>query len=139
MARCTTFSFVDDLIEVAPNALSMRSVVGDALSVGVVEFHAPAARALPLKEHAHGEEATLQINGGCTVFQGIAGEPPRHQVELTEGTVMITPADELHYGINAYDAAGISKRLNVVTPPRADYGTKDDARVYSHQVAEPKR
>ena len=134
MPKCQTFSFVDDLLEVKPGALYMRSVVGDTVSVGVVKFVAPGAEALPMKEHAHGEEASLQINGGCDVYQGVAGAEPKHAVRLEPGTVMIVPADEAHYGANAYDAAGLSVRLNVVTPPRADYGTKAEAKVYSHQV-----
>ncbi len=134
MSKCQVFSFVDDLIEVAPGALYMRSVVGETMSIGVVEFHAPAALALPVKEHAHGEEASLQINGGCAVYQGIAGEPPANEVQTIEGTVMIVPAGQPHYGVNSYDAAGLSVRLNVVTPPRADYGSKDAARVAYHPL-----
>ncbi len=118
MSRCKLFSFVDDLIEVAPGALFMRSVVGETMSIGVVKFQAPNAKALPVKEHAHGEEASLQINGGCAVYQGIAGEAPGNEVQTEAGTVMIVPAGQPHYGVNSYDAAGLSVRLNVVTPPR---------------------
>jgi len=139
MSKCTVFSFVDDLIEVAPGALFMRSVVGETMSIGVVKFQAPNALALPVKEHAHGEEASLQINGGCAVFQGIAGEQPDNEVQTGEGTVMIVPADQPHYGVNSYDAAGLSMRLNVVTPPRADYGTKDAARVTYHPLEKSAR
>lgn len=138
MPKCTTFSFVDDLLEVAPDALQMRSLVGETMSVGVVKFIERKGKDLPIKEHAHGEEASLQINGGCQVFQGIAGEAPKHEVRLEAGTVMIVPADEPHYGVNAYDAAGVSLRLNVVTPPRADYGTKDAARAVYHALEETK-
>jgi hypothetical protein len=134
MSKCKVFSFVDDLIEVAPGALYMRSLVGETMSIGVVKFQAPNALSLPVKEHAHGEEASLQINGGCAVFQGIAGEQPNNEVQTGEGTVMIVPADQPHYGVNAYDAAGLSVRLNVVTPPRADYGSKDAARVTYHPL-----
>jgi hypothetical protein len=139
MSKCTVFSFVDDLIEVAPGALFMRSVVGETMSIGVVKFQAPNALALPVKEHAHGEEASLQINGGCAVFQGIAGEQADNEVQTGEGTVMIVPADQPHYGVNSYDAAGLSVRLNVVTPPRADYGTKDAARVTYHPLEKSAR
>jgi hypothetical protein len=134
MAKCKVFSFVDGLTEVAPGALFMTSLVGETMSVGLVKFHAPEALKLPVKEHAHGEEASLQLYGGCAVFQGIAGEPPLHAVDTHEGTVMIVPADHPHYGNNTYDASGLSVRLNVVTPPRADYGTKDDAKVTYHPL-----
>jgi hypothetical protein len=139
MSKCKVFSFVDDLIEVAPGALSMRSVVGETMSIGVVKFQAPNALALPVKEHAHGEEASLQLRGGCAVFQGVAGEPPRNEVITGEGTVMIVPADQPHYGVNTYDRAGLSVRLNVVTPPRADYGSKDAERVTYHPLEQPER
>jgi hypothetical protein len=134
MPKCKVFSFRDDLIEVVPKALYMRSVVGDTMSVGVVKFIAPEAKKLPSKEHAHGEEASLQIEGGCTVYQGVVGEPPEHKVELEAGTVMIVPADYLHYGENRYSANGVSLRLNVATPPRADYGSKDAAKVVYHPL-----
>jgi hypothetical protein len=134
MAKCKLFSFRDDLIEVVPNALYMKSVVGETMSVGVVKFIAPEAKKLPSKEHAHGEEASLQIEGGCVVYQGIVGEPPQHQVVLDAGTVMIVPADHPHYGQNRYSADGVSLRLNVATPPRADYGSKDAAKVVYHPL-----
>ena len=134
MSKCTVFSFVDDLIEVAPGALFMRSVVGETMSVGLVKFQAPNAKALPVKEHAHGEEASLQLHGGCAVFQGVAGRPPLNAVQTGEGTVMIVPADQAHYGENSYDAGGLSVRLNVVTPPRADYGSKGNAKVAYHPL-----
>jgi hypothetical protein len=134
LAKCTVFSFVDGLKEVAPGALFMTSVVGETMSVGLVKFQAPNALALPVKEHAHGEEASLQLRGGCAVFQGIAGEPPLNAVETGEGTVMIVPADQPHYGNNSYDDDGLSVRLNVVTPPRADYGSKGNAKVAYHPL-----
>ncbi len=71
MAKCQRFSFQDGLTVVAPGALQTTSVVGETLSVGVVKFTAPGARELPVKEHAHGEEASLQIYGGCVISQGI--------------------------------------------------------------------
>jgi hypothetical protein len=134
MAKCKLFSFRDDLIEVVPNALYMKSVVGETMSVGVVKFIAPEAKKLPSKEHAHGEEASLQIEGGCVVYQGVVGALPQHQVVLDAGTVMIVPADHLHYGENRYSTSGISLRLNVATPPRADYGSKDAAKVVYHPL-----
>ncbi len=136
MAKCQRFSFVDDLTEMAPGALATTAVVGERLSVGVVRFQAPGALALPVKEHAHGEEASLQINGGCAIFQGIAAEnAPLHEVRTDPGTLMFVPADHPHYGVNRYDAAGLSVRLNVVTPPRADFGGKGNARATYHAIA----
>jgi uncharacterized RmlC-like cupin family protein len=137
MAKCQQFSFHDGLTVVAPGALQTTSVVGETLSVGVVKFMAPGARELPVKEHAHGEEASLQIYGGCVISQGIAADDaPLHAVTTEPGTVMFVPADHPHYGNNTYDAQGLSVRLNVVTPPRADFGTKGNARATYHALAE---
>lgn len=138
MAKCATFSFDNDLVEVSPGALYMRSVVGETMSVGVVKFVAPAARQLPVKEHAHGEEVSLQVTGGCDVFVGIAGEEPEHGVRLDAGTVMIVPADAPHYGHNSYDDGGVSLRINVASPPRADYGSKGAERVFYHPLEQKK-
>jgi hypothetical protein len=134
MAKCATFSFRDDLIEMVPGALYMRSLVGETMSIGVVKFVAPEAKKLPIKEHAHGEEVSLQVDGGCAVFQGIAGEQPKHEVALEEGTVMIVPAEEPHYGHNSYGSSGVSLRINVASPPRADYGSKGAERVFYHPL-----
>lgn len=136
MPKCATFSFRNGLIEMVPDALYMRSLVGETMSIGVVKFVAPGAKKLPAKEHAHGEEATLQVDGGCAVFQGIVGEAPKHEVALEEGTVMIIPADEPHYGENSYGSTGVSLRINVASPPRADYGSKGAERVFYHPLQE---
>lgn len=131
MGRCQKFSFArDDLREVVAEGLYMTSVVGEALSVGVVNFRLPAGPSIAAKAHNHGEEITLQIKGGCTVNLGWSVEEPEGAVELEEGRVMIMPTDLPHSGINRYDAAGMCLRLNVVTPPRAEYGAKGEAKVY---------
>ena len=138
MPKCQVFSFTDDLLEMAPHALSMRSVVGETLSIGVVKFTLPGATALPSKHHAHGEEASFQITGGCLISMGEVGSQPLHQTELGDGGVMMIPADEQHYGENRYDMSGVSMRLNVVTPPRADYGTKDKPTTAYHPLEDGK-
>jgi hypothetical protein len=43
---------------------------------------------------------------------------------------MIIPAGLSHYGVNTYEGAGMSMRLNVVTPPRAEYSGGDEAPYY---------
>jgi hypothetical protein len=47
---------------------------------------------------------------------------------------MFVPPDEMHYGANKFDQAGISLRLNVVSPPRADYGSKQAATPVYHPL-----
>ena len=108
----------------------MTSVVGEALSVGVVNFRLPKGPDIAPKAHNHGEEITLQIKGGCTVNLGWSVEEPESSVELEEGLVMIMPTDMPHSGINRFDPDGMCLRLNVVTPPRAEYGAKGEAKVY---------
>ncbi len=130
MQKCQVFSFTRNLNELVPDGLYMQAVVGEALSVGVVNFRLPAGPGIAAKAHAHGEEATLQIRGGCTVNLGWSVETPEGSVELEEGNVMVMPADQPHSGVNRYDADGMCLRLNVVTPPRAEFGSRDKATVY---------
>jgi len=128
--KCQTFSFCDDFIDVTPGALQMRAVVGEQLSVGLVRFIAPGADALKAKDHTHGEEVSLILEGGAEVFQGAVGDEPFAHTTVSTGDVMIMPADEPHYGTNNYNTAGISMRLNVVSPPRAEFGSKGQEKVY---------
>ncbi|MBK0329596.1 cupin [Rhodobacteraceae bacterium F11138] len=130
MVKCQVFSFDSDLREVVEDGLYMQAVVGEALSVGVVNFRAAKGSDIPAKSHAHGEEATLQLRGGCTVNLGVDVDAPEGSVELEEGVVMIMPADRYHSGVNRFDGAGMCLRLNVVTPPRAEYGKSGEAKVY---------
>ncbi|WP_417586914.1 cupin domain-containing protein [Pararhodobacter oceanensis] len=130
MAKCQVFNFDRDLREVVEDGLYMQAVVGEALSVGVVNFRAAKGSDIPAKSHAHGEEATLQLRGGCTVNLGADVDAPEGAVELEEGVVMIMPADRYHSGINRFDDGGMCLRLNVVTPPRAEYGKSGEAKVY---------
>lgn len=130
MAKCQTFCFARPDQEVVADGLYMAAVVGERLSVGVVNFRQPNGPGIAAKSHAHGEEATLQLRGGCTVNLGWEVEAPEGSVELEEGRVMLMPAEQPHSGINRYDADGMCLRLNVVTPPRAEYGAKGQAQVY---------
>jgi quercetin dioxygenase-like cupin family protein len=124
MAKCTRFSFIDDLPAIVEDGLYMRALVGDSLSVGVVKFVADKGAAIPAKSHAHGEEASLQIEGGCTVSLGDAVAAGNPSVEIDGGSVMLMPAQQPHYGVNRFSANGLSLRLNVVTPPRREFGEK---------------
>lgn len=130
MARCQVFSFADPDQEVVPGGLYMAAVVGVRLSVGVVNFRLPEGPGIAAKAHAHGAEATLQLRGGCTVNLGWQVDSPEGAVELEEGCVMLMPAEQPHSGINRYDAEGMCLRLNVVTPPRAEYGATGAAKAF---------
>ncbi len=135
MAKCTVFSFRDELTMVVEDGLYMRALVGDALSVGVVKFVGEKGAAIPAKAHSHGEEVSLQISGGCEVLLGDVVKPGNPSVNLAPGVVMIMPADQPHYGVNAFGAEGISWRLNVVTPPRQEFGVKGKESAY-YPIAE---
>ncbi len=130
MSVAQVFSFLDDLTVVVPGGLRMRSIVGETLSVGIVDFLAEKGATIAAKAHAHGEEATLQVTGGCTVGLGDDPAGPCDTVELESGVVMIMPAGQSHWGVNRFDAEGRCLRINVVTPPRAEYGAKGATRVY---------
>ncbi len=130
MAKCEVFSFTDNLSVVVPDGLEMLAVVGSTISVGVVKFLAREGDRLPAKSHAHGEEMSFQIRGGCTVYLGNAGEPPEAEVVLSPGATMLVPAEQPHYGVNSFDAEGVCLRLNVVTPPRQEYGSKGASKVF---------
>lgn len=131
MSICQVFSFRDDLNEVVPNGLYMQAVVGETMSVGVVNFVQEKGADIAAKSHAHGEEATLQITGGCAVYVGDqVADMNDPQVQLEAGRLMVMPAEQPHYGVNRFDEAGQCLRLNVVTPPRQEYGSKGAAKVY---------
>lgn len=130
MAKCIRFSFVDDLSSVVEDGLYMRAVVGDSLSVGVVKFVVDKGADIAAKSHAHGEEASLQIEGGCTVSLGKTVMAGNAAVELEGGMLMLMPAEQPHYGVNRFSANGVSLRLNVVTPPRREFGEKGSETLY---------
>lgn len=139
MAKCQLFSFTHDLNEVVKDGLYMQAVVGETMSVGVVNFVTPQGPGIKASAHAHGEEVTLQVSGGCSVYLGsdVQGmTDPR--VELESGRVMVMPAEQSHYGVNRFNAQGQCLRLNVVSPPRKEYGSKGATTVY-YPGAENKR
>lgn len=138
MTRCQRFSFVDDLREVVPGGLYMQAVVGETLSIGVVNFRLPAGPGIAAKSHAHGEEATLQLRGGCTVNLGEDPASPTGAVTLEQGLLMLMPAALPHSGVNHFDAQGQCLRLNVVTPPRAEFGARGATRAFYPTAAKGK-
>jgi len=131
MTICQRFSFREGLNEVVEDGLYMQAVVGETMSVGVVNFVQPKGPDIAAKAHAHGEEVTLQVTGGCAVYVGDrAATLDDPQVQLEAGRLMVMPAEQSHYGVNRYDAEGQCLRLNVVSPPRQEYGGKGAAKVY---------
>ncbi|MFJ1258281.1 cupin domain-containing protein [Cupriavidus sp. CuC1] len=129
MPKCRVFAIDHSLKEVVADGLYMKHMFGETISVAVVKFVEAAGTDLPAKSHQHGEEASLQITGACSVFEG-AGEPGDHENIMEQGDALLIPAGLMHYGRNRFGAAGVSMRLNVVTPARREYGAEDTVPYY---------
>jgi quercetin dioxygenase-like cupin family protein len=130
MAKCRVFAIDDNLKEVVPQGLYSKHLFGTAGSVSVVKFVTPRGPHVQAKSHSHGEEATLQIKGACTVFVGAGANPADPEYPMAQGEAMLIPARAAHYGSNSFGAEGVSMRLNVVTPPRKEFGPEDSTPYY---------
>jgi len=129
MPKCRIFGIDDGLKQVVANGLYMKTYIGESISVAVIKFVEEAGHELPAKAHDHGEEVSLQVSGGCSIFEVRSGEADVERV-MNAGSAVIIPAGLSHYGVNRFEPAGISMRLNVVTPPRAEYGSGDETPYY---------
>jgi hypothetical protein len=129
MPKCRIFGIDHGLKEVVADGLYMKTMIGKTMSVAVIKFVEAAGRSLPAKAHSHGEEASLQISGGCSIFE-VHADGEAFERRLNRGEGMIIPAGLSHYGVNTYEGAGMSMRLNVVTPPRAEYRSEDEPPYY---------
>ncbi|MGU7768634.1 cupin [Burkholderia sp. MR1-5-21] len=119
MAKCRIFAIDDDLHEVVADGLYMKTMTGSTISVAVVKFVREAGVDLPAKAHSHGEEVSLQVTGGCSIFE--VHDTGERETVMNDGDVTVIPAGLSHYGVNRFGGEGVSLRLNVVTPPRAEY------------------
>lgn len=130
MPKCRVFAIDDNLKEIVADGLYGKHMFGATVSVAVVKFVAEKGHDLPAKSHSHGEEASLQLIGGCSVFDsGDSGQPDWESV-MNSGDALIIPAGTMHYGSNRFGAEGVSLRLNVVTPARKEYGPEDSTPYY---------
>ncbi|SDV47284.1 cupin domain-containing protein [Chitinasiproducens palmae] len=130
MARCQVFRIDDGLSTVVENGLYMKTMLGETMSVAVVKFVEAKGKDLPAKAHDHGEEASLQIVGACSIFEVPGDRSTETEQSMEQGDAVIIPAGLSHYGVNRYGPAGVSMRLNVVSPPRAEYGKADPQPYY---------
>ena len=139
MAKCRVFAIDDNLKEVVPQGLYSKHLFGTAVSVSVVKFVTPQGPLVQAKSHSHGEEASLQIKGACSVFVGAgvgagtgvrAGAGADPEYPMTQGAAMLIPAQLAHYGSNSFSEEGVCMRLNVVTPPRKEFGPEDSTPYY---------
>lgn len=129
MPKCRVFAIDNNLKEVVADGLYMKHMFGETVSVAVVKFVETAGRDLPAKSHQHGEEASLQFSGACSVFEGL-GEAGDLETVMEQGDALLIPAGLMHYGSNRFEPAGVSMRLNVVTPARKEYGAEDTVPYY---------
>jgi quercetin dioxygenase-like cupin family protein len=136
MARCRIFAIDDELLPVV-EGLYTKNFSTARISVSVVKFVAPRGAELAARAHSHGEEASLQLAGGCSVFQ--PEDHPDTEFRMEAGDVLLIPAGSEHYGNNRFDAAGVSMRLNVVSPPRAEFVAKDAKPFYPLAEPPPRR
>ena len=142
MAKCRVFAIDDNLKEVVPQGLYSKHLFGTGVSVSVVKFVTPQGPLVQAKSHSHGEEASLQIKGACSVFVGAglgagtgvrAGtgtDPGDPEYPMAQGAAMLIPAQLAHYGSNSFSEEGVCMRLNVVTPPRKEFGPEDSTPYY---------
>src|ERR1700730_18442374 len=130
MAKCRVFAIDDNLKEVVPQGLYSKHLFGTAVSVSVVKFVTPQGPQVHAKSHAHGEEASLQIKGACSVFVCAGTKPGDPGCPMAPGSAMSIPAQLAHYGSNSFGEEGVCMRLNVVTPPRKEFGPEDSTPYY---------
>jgi mannose-6-phosphate isomerase-like protein (cupin superfamily) len=129
MAKCQVFTVDQALTEVVADGLYMKTLLGNSLSVAVVKFVEMAGVGLPAKAHSHGEEVSLQLAGGCSIFAEDATLADR-EVVMNAGDAVVIPAGLSHFGVNRFGIEGLSMRLNVVSPPRREYQTGDKKPFY---------
>jgi quercetin dioxygenase-like cupin family protein len=130
MSKCRVFAIDDNLKEIVADGLYGKHMFGATVSVAVVKFVAEKGHDLPAKSHSHGEEASLQLTGGCSVFESHDSEESDWESVMNSGDALIIPANTMHYGSNRFGPEGISLRLNVVTPARKEYGPEDSTPYY---------
>jgi len=137
MAKCRVFGIDSNLKEAVKDGLYLKHYFGSNVSVAVVKFVEEAGRDLPAASHFHGEEASLQLMGACSVLEGTGDEGDReHRME--SGDAIVIPAELPHYGSNRFGPEGVSMRLNVVSPPRKEYGPEDTTPYYPLKDREKK-
>lgn len=129
MKKCRVFAIDHSLKAVVEDGLYTKHLNGESISVSVVKFIEAKGASLPAKSHTHGEEASLQLFGACSVFEGegLASDP---ETRMEAGSAMLIPARQAHYGSNRFGPERISLRLNVVSPPRKEFGPEDSAPYY---------
>ena len=126
MGKCRIFKIDDNLKPVVEHGLYMKHLFGQLVSVSVVKFVHPAGPGVKSKSHNHGEEASLQLRGSCSVIQGEDSEPQRGiEYPMNTGDAIVIGAGLRHFGTNQFDEQGICLRFNVVTPPRKEFGPED--------------
>src|SRR5258706_13239700 len=98
MAKCRVFAIDENLKNFVPQGLCWKHLFGTTVSVSVVKLVMPQGPAVQAKSHSHGEEASLQIKGACSVFMGAGTNPADPEYPMAQGEAMLIPARAAHYG-----------------------------------------
>ncbi len=133
MPKCRLFAIDEGLKEVVPGGLYSKHLFGTSVSVSVVKFVLPEGPSVQAKAHSHGEEASLQISGSCSLLLGTGEGAADPEFLMDEGAALLIPARAMHYGTNVFQPDGVSMRLNVVTPPRKEFGPENTVPYYPMQ------
>lgn len=108
---------VESLSEVVAGRLQMAVHLGNSFSVALMRFieQRDVDDNVYAAPHSHGEEVTLVLKGGGTLFL------PGSEQKFSKGDIIIAPPRVPHTGQNDFGDEGECIRLNLVTPPREEY------------------
>ena len=103
LAGCRVFPLNGETMkEVVPGALYMNVMLGHSFSVALLKFieqkeETPNVSAKP---HSHGEEVTLVLDGGATMFMA------HGEFEIHKDDIIVTPPRVPHGGTNLFGVSG---------------------------------
>ena len=101
--------------EIVPDAISMKHLYGEDMSVALFHIVAKAGQPVPIASHSHGEEMLYVLKGGLTL----------NGQDLEAGDIAVIPAGLEHGGDTAEVRPGELLLLSVITPSQ-DYGPDGD-------------
>jgi len=109
----------NDVKEVIPEALFMKHMFGDDMSIALFKFAKGKGSAAPAEVHSHGEEVGLVLKGTARVY-GTDGT----EYVIREGEAIIIPKGWKHSG--SFDDDEECLIFTVAYPKRPDYGPEDE-------------
>lgn len=117
---------IEGLCDVVPGRLQMGVHLGNSFSVALMRFieQKDVEDNVYAAPHSHGEEVTLVLKGGGTLFL------PGMERKFSKGDIIIAPPRVPHTGQNDFGDEGECMRLNLVTPPREEYVARGGGAYY---------